>query len=74
MSLVTLTARAGANVPIPVKALESQETDQQLDPRVVSLDSDPSQRGLNSPECRGQDGDRGLDSQMFSCKFKGFLE
>lgn len=26
MSLVTLTARAGANVPIPVKALESQET------------------------------------------------
>lgn len=48
---------------------------QQLDPGVVSLDySDPSQSGLNSPECRGQDGDRGLDSQMFSCKFKGFLE
>lgn len=25
MSLVMFTARAGANVPIPVKALESQE-------------------------------------------------
>lgn len=64
------TARAGANVPIPVKALESGG--QQLDLWVVSLDSDPSESGFNSPECR--DGDRGLDSQMSSCKFKGFLE
>lgn len=37
MSLVMFTARAGANVPIPVKALESGG--QQLDLRVVSLDS-----------------------------------
>ena len=72
MSLVMLTAGAGADVPIPVKALESGG--QQLNPRVVSLDADPSQSGFNSPECRGQNGDRGLDSQMFSCRFKGFLE
>lgn len=72
MSLVMFTARAGTNVPVPVKALESGG--QQLGLGVVSLDSDPSQSGSNSPECRGQDGDKGLDSQMFSCKFKEFLE
>lgn len=37
MSLVMFTARAGTNVPIPVKALESGG--QQLDLQVVSLDS-----------------------------------
>lgn len=52
------TARAGTNVPVPVKALESGG--QQLGLWVVSLDSDPSQSGSNSPECRGQDGDRGV--------------
>lgn len=64
MSLVMFTARAGTNVPVLVKALESGG--QQLGPGAVSLDSDPSQSGSNSPECRSQDGDRGLDSQMFS--------
>lgn len=63
------TARAGTNVPVPVKALESGG--QQLGLWVVSLDSDPPQSGSNSPECRGTGG---LDSQMFSCKFKEFLE
>lgn len=67
------TARAGANVPIPVKALESQEA-RSWTYKFLSRLFDPSQGGLNSPECRGQDGDRGMDSQMFSCKFKGFLE
>lgn len=67
------TARAGTNVPVPVKALESGG--QHLGLWVVSLDSGPSQSGSNSPECRESGwGQGGLDSQMFSCKFKEFLE
>lgn len=72
MSLVMFTARAGTNGPVPVKAVESGG--RQLGLWVVSLDSDPSQSGSHSPECRGQDGDRGLDSHMFSGRFQEFLE
>lgn len=71
MSLVVFTAGAGENVSIPVKASESDEAGW-TESGLAGLDS--SQSGFKQSRKLSQEGNKGLDSQIFSCESTGFLE